>query len=66
MARMDEIAKYLTAEQLYEHGVELRDSGTEYLRIPMPDAAVKYFIAAANKGHAGAKEALAQLGVNEE
>jgi len=58
MTRMDEIARTLTKEQLYERGLEHRFRGNEYLRLPMPDAAIKYFLKAGERGHVEAQYAL--------
>ena len=53
MSRMDEIAASMSAEQLYERGLLLRDSDNILER--MPTDAVKYFKEAAKKGHVAAK-----------
>jgi len=58
MTRMDEIARNLSKEQLYERGVEYRFRGNEHLRLPMPDAAIAYFLKAAERGHVEAQYAL--------
>ena len=58
MTRMDEIARNLTKEQLYEKGVEYRLRGSKHLRLPMPDAAIEYFLKAGERGHVEAQYAL--------
>jgi len=58
MSRMDEIARNLTKEQLYERGAEFRLNGSKYLRIPMPDAAIEFFLKAGERGHVEAQYAL--------
>jgi TPR repeat protein len=59
MSRIDEIALYHTADQLYAMGLDfLRGTNGRAL---MPETAEKYFRAAANKGHAQAREMLKKL-----
>ena len=59
MSRMDEIAASMSAEQLYERGLRLRDS--ESILERMPTDAVKFFKEAAKKGHVAAKYELAYM-----
>jgi hypothetical protein len=61
MSRIDEIAMYHTADELYAMGLDfLRGANGRAL---MPETAEKYFLAAANKGHARAREVLKEISV---
>ena len=64
MSRMDEIARNMTAGQLYKRGKDYRDGKvkTDGIRsFPDPEMAEKYFEKAAEKGHAEAQKELERL-----
>ena len=59
MGRADEATQSMTADELYQYGLDSRDGKNG--RIKMPTTAVKYLKAAAEKGHIDARYELARM-----
>ena len=56
-SRADEAAQNMTADELYQYGIDSRDGKNG--RVKMPTTAVKYLKAAAEKGHIDSRYELA-------